>query len=41
MNYLTAVRPLSEILPLLLVPYPTSAPSFWLPFSPVAYLGLQ
>lgn len=40
MNYLTIVRPIREILPLLGVAYPTSAPHFFIPFAPVRYLGL-
>ena len=41
MNYVTNVRPIDEIIPLLGVPYVTTAPRFWIPFSPVAYMGLR
>ena len=41
MNLDVLVRPLSEILPLMGVAYATTAPPFWVPFSPVAYCGVS
>lgn len=42
MNFLTLVRPISEVLPLMGTPYDgDTAALFWVPFAPVAYLGLS